>query len=182
MKLFTIYTCVISMIFFSCEQNQNNPSLIKNKDSRIKIQTAKVVSSMNNERKVEKKKQHIVFNIPSPSGPGTGVCQVTLTIENRILIATETCGGHDENGHTESINKLFKIEFIKNHLYKVSDLINTKYGSSFGCEFFEIKENKLFLYDINKKILNEWFCTEGKIENRIENMETCDCIFLPYED
>jgi len=139
MKLFYIYTCVISMIFFSCEQNQNNPSLIKKKDSKIKIQTAKVVSSIEDERKVQnlkKNNQHIVFDIPSPSGVGTGVCQVTLTIDNGILIATETCGGHDENGHTESVNKLFKIEFIRNHLYKVSKLINTKYGSSFGCEFF----------------------------------------------
>lgn len=126
--------------------------------------------------------QKIVFFIPPPSGPGTGVCDVTLSIEKMQMTGTENCGGHDENGHTESTIKLFKVPFVENQFYKVSDLIDTTYESSFGCAYFEIKGGKLYLYDENKNIINDWFCTFGKIENRKENMETCDCIFMPSEN
>jgi hypothetical protein len=57
----------------------------------------------------KQKGEKLTFHIPPPSGPVTGVCDVTLTIENFFLLATETCGGHDENGHTESTEKLFNI-------------------------------------------------------------------------
>ena len=128
-------------------------------------------------------REKLTFHIPPPSGDGTGVCEVTLTIDNVFLLATETCGGHDENGHTESTEKLFNIEFKRDFRYKVSELINTDMGSSFGCEYFEIKENKLYLYDENKKVINDWFCTIGGFAvNYKENMETCDCIFLPSEN
>lgn len=126
--------------------------------------------------------QKIVFIIPPPTGPGSGVCDVTLSIEKMQMTGTENCGGHDENGHTESTSKLFKVPFVENQFYTVSDLIDTTYESSFGCAYFEIKGGKLYLYDENKNIINDWFCTFGKIENRKENMETCDCIFLPSEN
>jgi hypothetical protein len=128
-------------------------------------------------------REKLTFHIPPPSGTGTGVCAVTLTIDNVFLLATETCGGHDENGHTEFTRKLFNIEFKRDFIYKVSELINTDEGSSFGCEYFEIKENKLYLYDENKKVINDWFCTIGGFAvNYEENMETCDCIFLPSKN
>lgn len=132
--------------------------------------------------KAQNSNKKIEYLIPPPSGPGTGVCEVTLTVDNVFLLATETCGGYDEHGRTESSRKLFKKEFISNHKYKVSELINTKDGSSFGCEYFEIMDNKLYLYDENKKIINDWFCTYGNIENRKDNLESCDCIFLPIEN
>ena len=125
----------------------------------------------------------VTFHIPPPSGPGSGVCDITLSIDNFFLRATETCGGHDDNGHTESTEELFKIEFKRDFKYKVSELINLDLGSSFGCEYFEFKENKLYLYDENKMIINDWFCTVGGFAvNYEENMETCDCIFLPSEN
>ncbi len=132
--------------------------------------------------KAQNSNKKIVYHIPPPSGPGTGVCYVTLTIQNKYIIAIKTCGGHNEHGHTESSKKLFKKEFISNHKYKVSELINTKYGSSFGCEYFEIMNNKLYLYDENKNVINDWFCKYGNIEIKRENMETCDCVFLPTEN
>ncbi|MFM1894651.1 MAG: hypothetical protein RIQ90_1817 [Bacteroidota bacterium] len=129
-----------------------------------------------------KAQEKLTFHIPPPTGPGSGVCQVTLTINNVFLLATETCGGHDENGHTESAEKLFNIEFKRDFRYKVAELINTEMGSSFGCSYFEFKGNRLYLYDENKKIINDWFCTYGNIENREDNLESCDCIFLPSEN
>jgi|LauGreDrversion4_2_1035121.scaffolds.fasta_scaffold07795_1 hypothetical protein len=130
-------------------------------------------------QKVEK----LTFHIPPPSGDGTGVCEVTLTIDNFFLLATETCGGHDDWGRTESEEELFKIQFKRDFKYKVSELINTEMGSSFGCEYFEIKENYLFLYDENDNIINDWFCTVGGFAlNYKEGMETCDCIFSPSKN
>ena len=127
--------------------------------------------------------EKLIFDIPPPSGVGTGVCSTTLTVDNFILLANETCGGHDDNGHFESTQELFHIAFKRDFKYKVSELINIDFGSSFGCEYFEIIENKLYLYDENKKVLNEWFCTlYGNAVNYEENMETCDCIFLPSKN
>ena len=171
------------------EVNKLRESLF-NKDSEIQKKTNEIVGlyqlvSMLKDSIITSKQkgEKLTFHIPPPSGPGTGVCDVTLTIDNFFLLATETCGGHDENGHTESTEKLFNIEFKRDFRYKVSELINTNMGSSFGCEYFEIKENKLYLYDENNKIINDWFCTIGGFAlNYEENMETCDCIFLPSEN
>jgi len=128
-------------------------------------------------------REKLTFHIPPPSGPGTGVCEISLNIENNFLIATETCGGHNETGHYESTEKLFRIEFKRDLKYKVSELIDTNYGNSFGGEYFEIKENKLYLYDENKQIINDWFCTVGGFAvNYKENMETCDCVFFPSDN
>ena len=124
-------------------------------------------------------KSKIIFNIPPPSGYGSGVCEVTLTIDEKYILATETCGGNNGDEHTESSEKLFKVNLMKNYKYKISKLYNTSNGNSFGSEYFEIKENKLYLYDENLKIINEWFCTLGKIPASMKNKETCDCIFLP---
>jgi hypothetical protein len=134
---------------------------------------------------IEQMGEKLTFHIPPPTGPGTGVCEITLSIDKSFLLATETCGGHDEYGRTESTEKLFNIEFKRDFRYKVSELFDTDMGRgyAFGCEFFEIKENKLYLYDENNKIINDWFCTVGGFAvNYEENTETCDCIFFPSEN
>jgi hypothetical protein len=150
------------------EADFTNNSTFKNEEIE-KNETAKTIN------------QKLVFNIPPASGPGTGVCFVDLHIEKMQLTAIETCGGHNEEGHTETTSKLFKVPFVENQKYKVSDLRESAGGGAIECEYFEFKGNKLYLYDENKKIINDWFCTFGNIENRQENMETCDCVFLPSE-
>ena len=194
-QITTIFVAILFATFFltSCGSNSSSNEkveIIKEyKDSIALVEKANQDSIVNSDFKDEKIiiipkiKEKLTFHIPPPSGPGTGVCEVTLTIDNDFLLATETCGGHDENGHTESTEKLFNTEFKRDFRYKVSELINTDMGSSFGCEYFEIKENKLYLYDENNKIINDWFCTIGGFAvNYKENMETCDCIFLPSEN
>lgn len=193
-KIITIIGAMLFATFFliSCRSNSSSNDkaeiLKEYKDSIALVEKANQDSIVNSDVKDEKIKinikvqEKLTFHIPPPTGPGSGVCQVTLTIDNVFLLATETCGGHDENGHTESTEKLFNIEFKRDFRYKVSELINTELGSSFGCSYFEIKGNKLYLYDENKKIINDWFCTYGNIENREDNLESCDCIFLPSEN
>jgi hypothetical protein len=193
-KIMTIIGAMLFATFFliSCGSNSSSnekAEIIKEyKDSIALEEKAKQVSIVNSDLKDEKIEIHpkmnekLIFHIPPPSGIGTGVCGVTLSINNFFLRATETCGGHDDNGHTESTTELFKIELKRDFKYNVSKLINTNWGSSFGCEYFEIKENKLYLYDENYKIINDWFCTYGNIENREDNLESCDCIFLPSEN
>ena len=181
-----------TFFFIGWESNSSsdvNAEIINDyKDSIALVKKTNQDSMVNSDFKEEKIninpkiKEKLTFHIPPPSGYGSGVCQVTLTIDYNFLHATETCGGHDENGHTESTEKLFTIEFKRDYRYKVSSLISAEMGSSFGCEYFEIKENKLYLYDENKKIINDWFCTQGNIENREDNLESCDCIFLPSEN
>ncbi len=169
-KTITIFEAIIfvSVFFVSCGGSNQNQTKQTSKDSII-----------NSSHMGEK----LTFHIPPPTGPGTGVCEITLTIDNFFLLATETCGGHDENGRTESTQELFQIEFKRDFKYKVSELINMDFGSSFGCEYFEFKENKLYLYDENKMIINDWFCTVGGFAvSYEENMETCDCIFLPSKN
>lgn len=197
-QITTIFVAILFATFFliSCGSNSSSNEkveIIKEyKDSIALVEKANQDSIINSDFKDEKIKiipkikEKLTFHIPPPSGPGTGVCEVTLTIDNVFLLATETCGGHEEIGRTESTEKLFNIEFKRDFRYKVSELINTDMGSSFGCEYFEIKENKLYLYDENNKIINDWFCTgKGGLfiagDNK-ENMETCDCIFLPSEN
>ena len=130
----------------------------------------------------EKNSSKMIFNIPPPSGPGTGVCNVSLTIDSKYIIANQTCGGHNENGHIESTEELFNVPFVKNRKYKVSKLFDTSNGSSFGCEYFEIKENKLYLYDEKMKLVNDWFCIYGNTLQDYSNRETCDCIFSPSKN
>ena len=190
-QITTIFVAILFATFFliSCGSNSSSNEkveIIKEyKDSIALVEKANQDSIVNSDFKDEKIiiipkiKEKLTFHIPPPSGDGTGVCEVTLTIDNVFLLATETCGGHDENGRTESTEKLFNTEFKRDFRYKVSELINTDMGSSFGCEYFEIKENKLYLYDENKKIINDWFCTQGNTEKTEDNLETCDCIFLP---
>lgn len=126
-----------------------------------------------------------VYNIPPPSGPGTGVCQVDLIVFNGKLIAEETCGGHDEFGHTESSERLFEIDFKTENKYRVSQLMNTSSGSSFGCDYFEFKDQKLFLYDSDLNIVKDWFCTYGKAEALKDlsyEKSECECIFYKTTD
>ena len=175
-----LITCawIIVFLIIGCKQNSVDSSSAKNTKKSVEITPKNSLISnreLKNENEIKKINQKIIFNIPSPSGPGSGVCSVTLTIDGSYLTATETCGGHNENEHTESTEKLFRVGFLKSHKYKVSKLINTNDGSSFGCEYFEIKENKLYLYDENMKIINDGFCC-------FFNKETCDCIFLPTEN
>ncbi|MCF8407660.1 MAG: hypothetical protein K9G36_01695 [Crocinitomicaceae bacterium] len=108
------------------------------------------------------------YYLPPPTGPGTGVCSESLTVKNKRLIGIEICGGHNENGHTESHDKLFNVDFKANKVYKVSSLFDTRQGHAFGCDYFEFKNNKLYMYDENMKIVNEDFCC-GFVKK-------CDCI------
>lgn len=185
--LFTV--CWICLLLHSCEQNSTNSATKKNDNiensqkNELIIDKKDTPSSVgNNIKSSDKINNKIIFNIPPPSGPGTGVCQVTLKIENNKIEAIQTCGGHDENGRTESSSQLFKVNFMQNHKYKISKLFDTSQGSAFGGEFFEIKDNQLYLYDENLNIINEWFCTHGNIPKNMRDKETCDCIFLPSEN
>jgi hypothetical protein len=120
------------------------------------------------------------YFIPPPTGPGTGVCEITLFIKKGKLIAKETCGGHDENGRTEHTSTLFRTVFRKNYKYEVAALVKSGDGASFGCVYFEFKDDKLYLYDENQIILTEWFCIYGNTEQDMRNEDSCDCIFLEY--
>jgi len=178
MKYLNTCTWIIVFLIIGCKQNSIDSSSEKNSKKSVEITSKDSIienSGLKKESEIKKNNEKIIFRIPPPSGPGSGVCEVTLTIDGNYLIASETCGGHDENGHTESSQKLFRVDFLKSHKYKVSKLINTNDGNSFGCEYFEIKENKLYLYDENLKIINDGFCC-------FFNKETCDCIFTPTEN
>jgi hypothetical protein len=109
------------------------------------------------------------YYLPPPSGPGSGVCFESLTIKNKRLIGTEICGGNDwVNGHYETQKILFNVEFKPHKVYKVSSLFDTRKGHAFGCDYFEFKNNKLYMYDENMKIVNEDFCC-GFVKK-------CECI------
>lgn len=162
-------------------QNENNGSNISlssnvksSEDNQAKMLKEKQEQRIKDSLKlIEKETLEIEsytgdYHIPPPSGPGTGVCSETLTIKDRRLIGTETCGGHDENGHTESHDELFNVDFRANKVYKLSGLFDTKDGHAFGCDYFEFKNNKLYLYDEKMKIINEDFC--GFFAKK------CDCI------
>ena len=125
-----------------------------------------------------------IYSIPPPSGTGTGVCSVELKIykSSNMLKAVETCGGHDENGHTEYSEEIFMIGYKPNFKYDLTALIDTAYGNVFGCVYFEFKENMLYLYDNNFKVIHDWFCTEGHTPKREVNADSCDCIFLPSNE
>ena len=192
-KIMTIIGAMLFATFFliSCGSNSSSnekAEIIKEyKDSIALVEKANQDSIVNSDFKDEKIKiipkikEKLTFYIPPAQGPGSGVCSVTLSIDNFFLLATLTCNGisNDGNGHTESKEKLFNIKFKRDFRYKVSKINNGEY---LDCEYFEIKENKLYLYDENNKIINEWFCTYGNIENREDKLESCDCIFLPSEN
>lgn len=187
-----IFSLIISLVFVGCNSSVNDSSDEGYLETNMNVQP---IDTINNktalvneaEKKFEAQKkieEKIIYHIPPPSGPGTGVCEASLTIENNFILATAICGGHDEHGRTESTEKLFKTEFKQNYKYSVSKVIKPNSDGDeflFGCAYFEIKENKLYLYDENKKIINEWFCKYGNTGNKTEDMESCDCIFLPSD-
>lgn len=169
---------------FSLKQNLfiKDSEILKKKDEIVGLNKLinKLKDTIITSRQIREK---LTFDIPPTSGYGTGVCAITLNIENLFLIASLTCGGHNETGRTESTKKLFKIEFKRDYIYKVSEIINSNDRCFFSCEYFEIKGKKLYLYNENKKVINDWFCTQSRFAvNYVENMETCDCIFHPSEN
>jgi hypothetical protein len=176
---------ILSLLFLtlilSC-QNENNRT--KNNstsnDKSSDENQAKILKEKEEQRikdslkSVEDEKKEIEtysgnYFVPPPSGPGTGVCSDNLIIKNNRLICEEICGGNDwVNGHFETQKILFNVEFKPHKVYKVSSLFNiTEYGA-LGCDYFEFKNNKLYLYDENMKIVNEDFCC-GFVKK-------CDCI------
>jgi hypothetical protein len=74
---------------------------------------------------------------------------------------------------------LFSLKLILAKKYKVTDFISTEdqYGfemySAFGCEYFEFKDNKIYLYDENFKPISEWYCCPVNFSS--EEAEICDC-------
>jgi hypothetical protein len=172
-----ISSLILSFFNYSCSNEVKStvetisPKIIDTNQTKKVDEDKSTSTELNNEK--------LTFNIPPPTGPGTGVCEVTLKIDNNTITGIETCGGHDENGRTESSDKIFSIPFKTNYMYKVSNLFDTKNGNSLGCDFFEIKSSKLYLYNNKKEILSEWFCIYGNTSENMINEEKCDCIFLP---
>ena len=174
------FNLLIYLFFFltliSCnEENEKNVNKISlDADSKNSFEKEIITE-------VEEKapSNNLFFSVPPPTGPGSGVCSVNLVIRNSTIEGTESCGGHDEMGHTESSETIFKVKFIKNHKYKVSDLLKNGSGGSIGCEYFEIASNKLYLYDENLNIINDAYCQWGNTVNPINDNETCDCVFFP---
>lgn len=116
------------------------------------------------------------YHIPPPTGPGTGVCEVYIYVKKGEIVAEQTCGMHVEPwGRTSAEKILFKTDLKLNKKYKLSQLFDVSGGHAFGCEYFEFKDHKLFLYDDKLKVVNDWFCCllYGGISD-IENK--CDCI------
>jgi hypothetical protein len=148
-----------------------------------------VVNNLNAQvRKSTKSSPEVIFNIPPESGPGSGVCQVTLSIKNGYMKAIEICGGHGGPNfeHTTSGGFLFKTKFIPDFMYQESKLRNTRDGNSIPGNYFKISGNKLYLYNEKQEILNDFFCTYGKTDynNKGKKFElmgegSCDCIFYP---
>lgn len=169
---------ILNLFVAGCAGNDAHTDDINN----IKVEEKSDDSLIKNQDNQEMDNEKLTFHIPPPTGPGTGVCQVTLKIENNTLTGIETCGGHDENGQTETSDKIFSVPFKTNYMYEVSKLFDTKYGHSLGCDFFEIKSSKLYLYNDKKEILSEWFCIYGNTSENMIDEEKCDCIFMPSED
>jgi hypothetical protein len=191
-KILTIIGAMLFATFFliSCGSNSSSnekAEIIKEyNDSIALVEKANQDSIVNSDFKDEKIKiipkikEKLTFYIPPATGPGAGTCSVTLSIDNFFLLATLSCGQPDENlTYKEITEKLFNIKFKRDFRYKVSKINN---GAGLGCEYFEIKENKLYLYDENNKIINAMYCKYGNIENREDKLESCDCIFLPSEN
>ena len=188
---FIVFGIIFSGLFFltscnniSAKESDSDEQIVSktNKKDTISLKDDTSIELDEESSTLETSIQPIVFNIPPPTGPGTGVCEVSMTIQNNKLTARETCGMHIEETRTESKQILFKTFFKKNHQYKVSDLFNTDEGNSLGCDYFEFKGNKIFLYDENKKLLNDWFCIYGNTPRNMIDKESCDCIFLPSEN
>jgi hypothetical protein len=170
----------LNLLIAGCADNDAQIVDVDNIKVGVKSNDSLIKNQNDNDNDIANEK--LTFHIPPPTGPGTGVCQVTLKIENNTLTGIENCGGHNGEEHTETTNKIFSVIYKPNHLYEVSTLFDTENGHSFGCDFFEIKSSKLFLYNKKKEILKEWFCIYGNTtENMIEE-EKCDCIFMPSNE
>lgn len=118
------------------------------------------------------------YLVPPPSGMGTGTCYIKLEVRADLLKAVHTCGGHNQNGHTEKTQVLFGTDFKQNYKYRVTDYAGGSELDVFGCEYFEFKNGKLYLYDSNFNIIHDWFCTQGKKDSQVDENGNCDCIFL----
>jgi hypothetical protein len=174
-----IICSAIGIALIGCNHEAKN-SASKTNIEEQSVDSTKInldeTTNKSNEIEPQEKTQveKLSFAVPPPSGYGSGVCSFDITINGSMIIGTETCGGL-----TESSETIFKIKYIKNHKYKVSDLIKTESGSSIACEYFEIKSNKLYLYDGNLNIINDVFCSWGNKVSQTPEYEPCDCIFNP---
>jgi hypothetical protein len=179
-----IICSALGIALIGCNHEEKNSASKTNIEEQI-VDSTKINldEKTNKSNKIEPQEitqiEKLSFAVPPPSGYGSGVCSFDITINGSMIIGTETCGGHDEYGHTESSKTIFKIKYIKNHKYKVSDLVKTEDGSSIACEYFEIKSNKLYLYDGNLNIINDVFCSWGNKVSQTPEYEPCDCIFNP---
>lgn len=176
-----ILSLLILTVILSCQnENDGTKNSSTSNDKSLDENQAEILKEKEDQRikdslkLVEDEKKEIesytgTYHIPPPSGPGTGVCFDKLIISNSRLICEEICGGNDwVNGHFETQKILFNVEFKPQKVYKVSSLFNTSEYGALGCDYFEFKNNKLYMYDENMKIVNEDFCC-GFVKK-------CDCI------
>lgn len=144
--------------------DENEAKILKEKEEQRIKDSLKLVE----EERKEIESYSGNYCIPPPTGPGTGVCTVCIEIKNGFIIAEQECGGHDEHGRTSETETLFKVKLELNKKFKLSNLFDVSGGHAFGCEYFEFKNNKLYLYDENMKVVDDDFC--GFF------VKKCDCI------
>lgn len=182
--IFSFFMLTIAM---GCQnENDGTKNSSTSNDKSLEENQAKILKEREEHRikdslkSVEDEKKEIEsyfgnYCIPPPTGPGTGVCTVCIEIKNGFIIAEQECGGHDEHGRTSETETLFKVKLELNKKFKLSNLFDVSGGHAFGCEYFEFKDHKLFLYDDKLKVVNDRFCCllyDGMFD--FENK--CDCI------
>jgi hypothetical protein len=171
------FVLILSLLFTACK----NGSATSGNSVSDTINLEAEDPALEDDAEAEESQKSIIYRIPPVTGPGTGICEVYLKVEDKNLTAYETCGGHDENGRTESTSKLFSTGFRENHPYRVSELNGSGDDGNFGCRYFEFRDGKLYLLDESRKIMNEQFCVNGNTETDMSASQSCDCIFLSDE-
>jgi YD repeat-containing protein len=126
---------------------------------------------------------NLIFEVPSSSLPNSGGCKVILKIKNNLISAFEYCEGVDTSNFELMADKkiIFKLKFIENNMYKISEILQ-KNWSSVECEYIQIKDKTLYLYDKNFNVVRSWFCLYGNILKKNCSEVICPCIFLPYSN
>lgn len=163
--------------------DENEAKILKEKEEQRIKDSLKLVE----EERKEIESYTGNYTIPSPSGRALTITQtvgryeITLKVENGLLSVIEETGNYRNSENLSDVytetKTLIITEFKLNKKYKVSTLINIKNNSAFGCEYFEFKDHKLFLYDDKLKVVNDWFCCplyDGGEMFDVENK--CDCI------
>jgi len=158
---------LFSFTWIACERKQENDINPKSENNSTPKKEKKIKSDS---LQMQLKVYQGTYDIPPVGGPGTGACWITFLVKGDRLSGIKTCGVHDHSSREEIETKLFEVPFFPHKVYKVSSLVSAVEKEDFGCDFFEFKNNSVYLYDKNMKVVHDDFCC-GFSEVK------CDCIF-----